>query len=337
MSHELYFYVNAEDRPVRRGLFGPLKTMGNPEDIPKDDLLAFLQSNDRFTYPVTTDDGFIVLYRNKHTGTEVTFKFHSGTIHEVESRFSFPGYNYTGLSVSIEYFRPAYFVVETAPLIVAMCQRFHMFILDPQLSPMLRKCMASTIIRSWEIGNEKAINTARDNDPYPTVEQEAGANRTSRPFIPRDKLMIWWKYSLRKEELKKRVRSTAAGVYVPEWKVIRRISDKRLFFAITLAEGMGYIMPKCEAFLVKRNRFTEVGVVHSDVLLPTIQEYLKPWTFSGIDFSVLTSPDARRISKILAELELESLEEYEQIAPGSFVDVPGPLAQEWPSALDHRR
>jgi hypothetical protein len=322
MSHELYFYVNEEDRRVKKGLFGPLK--GEAEDgcVSCDDLKAFLHSCGHLRYASPRFDGFDAEYLNKHTGTTILFHLRVSTIPDVESRYSFPGFNYTGLSVKIEYFRPSYFVLEASTLIEAMCQEFHMYVLDPQLSPLLKKCMAVTLVRSWEQANEKKVKEARA-----CVRQSAqyclqdNLGREDRPYMPRDKLMAWWKYAYRREEMTRRVRETPVKVYVPEWKVIRRVGQDKLLFAMTLAEGIGYIMPPCEVFLVKRNRFSEVGAVEAASLLPRIQEYLKPWSYSGMDFFILTSPDARRMARALRETPLESIHMYEQIAPGSFIDV----------------
>ena len=90
---------------------------------------------------------------------------------------------------------------------------------------------------------------------------------------------------------------------------------------MTLAESIGYIMPPCDVYLVKRNGFKEVGAVDARELMPRIKEYLRPWSFSGMDFHVLTSPDARRMARVLRDVPLESIHKYEQIAPGSFIDV----------------
>lgn len=322
MSHELYFYVNAEDKPVKKGLFGPLKAEAGDGYVSCDDLKAFLQSCGYLRYASPRFDGFDAEYANKHTGTNILFHLRASTIPDVESRYSFPGFNYTGLSVKIEYFRPSYFALEAATLIEAMCQEFRMYVLDPQLSPLLKKCMAVTLVRSWEQANEKKVKEARAC-PRQTAQYslQDPLGREDRPYMPRDKLMAWWKYTYRREEMTRRVRETPVKVYVPEWKVIRRVGHDRLLFAMTLAEGIGYIMPPCEVFLVKRNRFSEVGAVEASNLLPRIQEYLKPWSFSGMDFFILTSPDARRMARALRETPLESIHMYEQIAPGSFIDV----------------
>lgn len=319
MSHELYFYVNAEDKPVKKGLFGPLKA-DSGEDVLRDELLAFLQATGHFTVISSKESDFEGHYFNRHTGTEIAFRLRAGTIHDVECRYSFPGFNYTGLSVAIEYFRPAYFAHEAAPVIEAMCKKLRMYVLDPQLSPLLKKCIANTIVRSWELGNEHAVLEALGNregqDPAAAPE-----GRMARPYMPRNQSMAWWKYMSRKEELRVRIRSKPDGVFVPEWKIIRRVGGKKLLLAMTLTEGIGYIMPQCDVFLIKRNRLKEVGAVDASELLPRIKDYLRPWTFSGIEFNVLTSPNARRIAPILRETKLESIREFEQIAPGSIFDV----------------
>lgn len=322
MSHELYFYVNAADKPVKKGLFGPLKAEPGDGYVSGDELKSFLHRSGHFEETATTDDGFDASYNNRHTGTTISFRLHTSTVHDVESRYSFPGFNYTGLSVSIEYFRPAYFIHEGASLIEAMCREFRMYVLDPQLSPLLKKCMAVTIVRSWELGNEKTIKTALSGEGQDALNiTHIVGSRCARPYMPKDRMMAWWKYMYRKEELTRRVRESAVRVHVPEWKIIRQVGQERLFFAMTLAEGIGYIMPPCDVYLVKRNGFKEVGAVEADELMPRIREYLKPWSFSGMDFNVLTSPDARRMARALRETPLESIHMYEQIAPGSFIDV----------------
>ena len=323
MSHELYFYVDAMDRPVKKGLFGPLKAEPGDRYVSGDDVKAFLHRSGHLEEKATTDDGFDADYHNRHTGTTISFRLRRSTIHDVESRYSFPGFNYTGLSVSIEYFRPAYFVHEGAPLIEAMCREFRMYVLDPQLSPLLKKCMAVTIIRSWEFGNEKAVKAARAGEAG--AEQEnarVSPGRQARPYMPGDQMMAWWKYMYRKDELTRKVRESAVRIHVPEWKIIRRAGEEQqLFFAMTLAEGIGYIMPPCDVYLVKRNGYKEVGAVDARELMPRIKEYLRPWSFSGMDFNVLTSPDARRMAQALRETPLVNIHKYEQIAPGSFIDV----------------
>lgn len=322
MSHELYFYVHAGDKPVKKGLLGPIKAESGDGCVAVEELESFFHRCGHFRTAGTTDHGFDENYYNKHTGTTFVFRLHTGTIQDMESRYSFPGFNYTGLSVSIEYFRPAYFAHEAAAVIEAMCQEFRMYILDPQLSPLLKKCMAVTIIRSWEIGNENAVKQAFYDKAR--SEQEEGhppEQRLVRPYMPRDVMMAWWKYMYRKEEMTRRVRETPVRVHVPEWKIIRRVGQDKLYLAMTLAEGIGYVIPPCDIFLVKRNRFSEVGAIEAEVLLPGIKEYLKPWSFSGMDFNVLTSPDARRMAKVLRETPLEDIHRYEQIAPGSFIDV----------------
>ena len=322
MSHELHFYVHAGDKPVKKGLLGPLKAELSDGHVAVEELKTFFHRCGHFRATDPTEHGFDENYYNKHTGTSIAFRLNTGTIHEMESRYSFPGFNYTGLSVSIEYFSPAYFAHEAAALLEAMCREFRMYVLDPQLSPLLKKCMAVTIIRSWEIGNENAVKKGLSGKALPGQEEgHPTENRLARPYMPRDMMMAWWKYMYRKEEMTRRVRETPVRVHVPEWKIIRRVGHDKLYLAMTLAEGIGYVMPPCDVFLVKRNRFSEVGAIEADVLLPKIKEFLKPWSFSGMDFNVLTSPDARRMAKVLRETQLEDLHKYEQIAPGSFIDV----------------
>ncbi|CAJ36090.1 hypothetical protein [Methanocella arvoryzae] len=324
MSHILYFYVDEADRPAKKGLFGPLKAGPGYEYVSADDLKSFLHRSGHFEEKAAAKDGFEADYYNKHTGTTMTFRLRRSTIHDVESRYSFPGFSYTGLSVSIEYFRPAYFIHEGSALIEEMCREFRMYVLDPQLSPLLKKCMAVTIVRSWEAGNDKAVRTALAGGAGGMPENaQVSPGRQARPYMPRDRMMAWWKYTYSKEELKKKVgESATVRVHVPEWKIIRPAGVRhQLFFAMTLAEGIGYIMPPCDVYLVKRNGFKEVGAVDARELMPRIREYLRPWSFSGMEFNVLTSSDARKIVGILRDVPLESIHKYEQIAPGSFIDV----------------
>ncbi|HMK47901.1 MAG TPA: hypothetical protein VK436_14870 [Methanocella sp.] len=329
MSYDLYLY---NGRGGRRALATKnLMTMLTVRPLEMKDLRSFLDSYEYFNNFANVKNGFDAGYHNKDTGTMFRISMRPETIAELEAKKAFPDFSYTGLKVTISFLRPSYFGHEAAPIIEAICDRYGLYVLDPQYQTEPKNMSAADIIKSWESANETVTRNAAArtwSDNISNISHDL-LKDISR-YMPKEKSLEWWSYTVKRRKVENYLKTAsirvnmkafAVKISLPELKLLYRIADKKLLRVVTLPpEAAGYIVPLCDAFILTRNG-EGPRMVMSEVVQPTIERYLKPWTFAGLEFMVLTAQDAQQIAQEIRDRDFEAPNSYESLSPGSYTDV----------------
>ena len=329
MSYDLYLY---KGRGGKRDLATKnLMAMLTVRPLEVKDLRSFLDSYEYFNNFANVRNGFDAGYHNKDTGTMFRISMRPETIVALEAKKSFPDFNYTGLKATISFLRPSYFGHEAAPIIEAICERYGLYVLDPQYETEPKKMSAADIIKSWESANETVTRSAAArtwSDSISNISHDL--LKDIGRYMPKEKSLEWWAYTVKRRKVENYLKTAsirvnmkafAVKVSLPELKILYRIADRKLLRVVTLSpDAAGYIIPLCDAFILTR-KGEGPRMVMSDMVRPAIERYLKPWTFAGLEFMVLTAQDAQKIALEIRERDFETPNSYESLTPGSYTDV----------------
>ncbi len=320
MTHQLFFYSKGESAPRSGGLAGFFKKPVNKDDLDKR-LLDYLKGYEHFNVPDITPDGFDMGYFNKSTGANVFLNLHRNNPEGMQ----FPGYRYTGLTYTINSFRPLYFGYETMPILEAICRKFDLYVVDPQDfeiggSGKPKPCSSNELIDCWRASNKKA--TARlagdSRARQGTVQYLVGPDLDL--FLTEDKAIGWWRYTSKKEALAQRLYEADVPLFVPNLMILKRKADHKLFVTMAFTEGVGYVLPPCDLFFVVKHGDV-MGIAYPETLLPIIGEYLKPFECDTPNLRMLSGEDADNVSGAVNGITFDAdPQDFEPAPPGKFLD-----------------
>ncbi len=328
MSYDLYFYRKAGESPAKKGLFGALLGSGARKSSMLDEngLRSFLTSYGHFSSIDKTDKGFEATYFNSDTGASAFFSFDRG---ETDQRCDYPGFTYTGLSLNINYFRPFFYGYEAALATEAICKKFDLYTADPQSSDEAPKMRTvDEVFTAWDASNTKSVRGQIER-----LRKEGKENQEISPDIwarmSRPMSEAWWSYRYHHDQILKYVDDNNIDAFVPTFIfVFKRIRDNRLVTCIPIADGVGYVLPRCDHFGMDSG--DGKVIVESEALLGEIGNVLKSLPVPGMDLIYFTHEDAKSIGSTLRGLKAEKEEEnyrmvpiYQNSAfvPGPFIDI----------------
>lgn len=326
MSYIVYFFRKRESEKPG-GLLSSVRNMlgnsGSSSGNLDKEMMRFLSQIGHFPGPESADDGFDAGYLNPDTGTQFFLNLHRSQIPELENEVRFPGYEYTGLSCTLNCCRPLYFMLEAAPVIEKIARKFNLEILDTQelhrdRAP--RTCMAHELILSYE-----QINTATIRE----MVNDLGSGKTEvisgpdpRNYLPPEKSMFWWEYMFNRHDIRAQLEGREIDLYVPELMIMKRNSEGQLLTMMALGEGVGYLMPPSDMFYIMRNNDTEKGLIMASDLLQHLGPYLIQTTILGKTFQVLSTDKAEEFTDTLRKIPLMPISgTFTGIQPGNFIDV----------------
>lgn len=160
-----------------------------------DDLVRFLAP--RLDY---RGEGSEIWYENQETG--VYFSLGLGANPPTEEDITEPirnaGFQWTGLSFNMNYFRPSVFGLEAATELDALVKEFDFVVDDPQNDGMgLGAFSKAAFIRGWNAGNSFAISAMK------TQEGEELVNRVQ--LLPSAEIKAIWEWNYNRRELQKEI------------------------------------------------------------------------------------------------------------------------------------
>jgi hypothetical protein len=333
MSYDLYFYRKTEDRkadgrPAKKGILGFLKRDNDDGTLLNDsELLAFLQSCGHFPAPELAADGFDAGYLNQETGTEAFFNLHRDTIPSVEREAAYPGFQYTGLSFTLNLIRPLYFGLEAMRIVAGMCKKFNLYVRNPQDGDMggngqPQPCTYAMLVSSWMVTDTQAtrhqISECR-RQGFGNVQFLIGPDLSA--YLSSDKAWAWWEYTYSKDQIAAQIEDSGVAAFVPGLRVFRRKRDNTLLVGMALVEDVRYVFPPCDLFFVQRNGCKENGFAEAAGLLGKMKGSLAPARYGNIGLKILPAEAAKAFVGDIRGLALESPDDYEIVRPGRFIDV----------------
>jgi hypothetical protein len=325
MSYTIYFFRKRESDKSGgvlssvRNILGGTSIAGNLDK----EMLRFLSQFGHFPGPEPVADGFDAGYLNLDTGTQFFLNLHRSQIPELENEVRFPGYEFTGLTCTMNCCRPLYFMLEAAPVIEKIARKFNLEILndtDLHKASSPRICMAHELIMSYEKANTTAVREMAKSMGNGSNEVLSGTD--PRNYLPPEKTMFWWEYMFNRDDIRAQLEEHQIELYVPELMVMKRKSDGELLTMMALSEGVGYLMPPSDMFYILRNNDTEEGFIIASDLLQHLGPYLIQTTILNKTFNVLSTEKAKEFAQTLKQIPLMPVSGmFTGVQPGNFVDV----------------
>jgi hypothetical protein len=315
---DLYFYRRTPYAEPEKGFSGFINgVMGQSEEKSEDkEVLKSLSSYGNFSGPEITSDGFDAGYMNKRTGTHVVFSRHRKKIADREAAQSYPGYSYTGLSVILNYNRPHYLMYEAAPVIKAFCTRFDLLVYDPQDGDAPVSCTAHALIRSYDRANTSISNHTASGSGKMTVMVDDGIPLSS---MSRDASHEFWEYMYQRNTIAEWMMDQDIELYAPEIKVLRDKNDGSLYRTVIITDGVGYLIPPCDAFLVDAQS-KKSGFIRGDLIRKQLSDLLHPVTILGKEYLSLSIGDSKSVPSKIKNLPREDVSSYQAFPPGMWID-----------------
>lgn len=279
-------------------------------------MLEFFSSFGNFPGPEKCGDGFDAGYLNEKTGTHVVFSMHRNKVPEMDSEHPYPGYTFSGLSVILNYNRPHYFMHEAALIIQAFCTRFNLRVYNPQDSEELMSCTAEDLIRTYDIANT-AISRH-------TLSQSGGTLITHVksgpvPVMDRNSSHEFWEYMYNREKISSWMMDEDIELYVPDMMVLRDKKDGSLWRTMVLSDGVGYLMPSCEAFLIDSDS-RKPGIVQGDLLRERLSGLLHPVRILDREYLSLSIADSKSLTEKIHDLPRHNPSDFDLFQPGMWLD-----------------
>lgn len=176
-------------------------------------------------------------YENPITGVYFWFSFSKNTYTD-EQIPQFPQYRYTGLSFTINYNRPSYFMYEANPFVLQLIRTLRLHVFDPQAddeSSVPFQPGSDELIRSWQAGNRRI-----------------GSKSPVRVSLDRDKARYAWEYLYYYPVLKNLFPSE---YFVPKLFFIR-LKDENVYTAVVFPypDTEQQLIPAVDYLYVKISR-----------------------------------------------------------------------------------
>lgn len=237
------------------------------------------------------------------------------------------------LSFNINYGRPLYNGYEAMAFVSALCNKFQLFVSDPQgfkigIDAAPRECNVENLVRSWDVNNRETtkgliLSMKKTVDRPAIMIGDMDSTIFAAPdrynVLPYQRAVAWWTYRMNEVSIKGGVHNIRTAV-LPEVKILKRKQGGPLLLTVALSEGIAHLLLECDIFYVIRNGQKEIGLVSSDVLMPQLSSLLKPYECAGLKMAYLSGDDAKKAVDVLRSVSLEPADAFEIMPPGSFLD-----------------
>jgi len=221
MSYDLYFYRKNKNPISKVKIQGGFKEM-IPIDISE----------------VETQ----IHYENERTGVYFLIDINEPNVKkdDVELFDSFVGFENTDVSASINFFRPDYFGHEIFPIIGKICEKFDLYVFNPQEFDKTRevplKWTTNELIEHWT-----DHNTQVSKQQFEELQLK---------YYPKDKSDKIWEYTSMINTLENDVNE---DIYIPNIFMIMNQKSKNLFSYIVWNQSIPLILPKVDFIILVKN------------------------------------------------------------------------------------
>jgi len=238
-------------------------------------------------------------YANQATGVYCYFDIHE----------HHPNDDYVkSLSFILNYNRPAFFALETMPLVESLCRQFQLQVEDPQADS-VGPASLPDLINSWKSRNERAVKALK-------------ANGTALNYMPESKANEWWSYTRVREQL---AQSFGDSVFVPEVFILKRPSEDP-FRMIVCPEGTRQLLPPADVVCIDRSDeqtgTTDLGFVSSERFLHLVAPYTTEYHIGNESYMLLDPVSRPEVIAKTRQLQLTPFDtQHETVAPDGFHNV----------------
>jgi hypothetical protein len=263
------------------------------------DIVAYLSS--RSNYNVDPRQAW---YQNEDTGVYFVF--------EMQSEKGPEGAEDYPVSVSINYFRPSYFVQEAEPEVTSFVRKFDMVVSDPQMHGMGEGEYDAELLKSgWNHGNDFGYSAIL-RDPK---------NKKNITSLPSAALLNVWSWNLKRQRLQS---SLGESKFVP--RVIFILLDGDVKTAAVWPDGIPIAVPDVDHLIVPRKelaprylfrRVEDRTVVALKDALPILQRNGTADEHGTLVLNYNTPTD--EIAKYVTSLPVD-MRKFQALAPDQVLD-----------------
>jgi hypothetical protein len=212
------------------------------------------------------------------------------------------------LAFSLNYNRPAFFALETMPLVESLCRQFQLLVEDPQ-EEFVGPASLPDLINSWKIHNERAVKALK-------------ADGMPLNYMPESKANEWWAYTRVREQLAEKL---GDSVFVPEVFILKRPSEEP-FRMIVCPVGTRQLLPASDVVCIDRSDeqagTTDLGFVSSERFLDLVAPYTTEYRLGHESYMLLDPVSHPEVIAKTRQLELTPLDtQHEAVAPDGFHNV----------------
>jgi hypothetical protein len=252
-------------------------------------------------------DGHEFYYENDVTGVYCVFYYlppHAGESDESGG---------SGLSFSLNFFRPSFFAYETMPLVEDFSRHFNLLVEDPQAETK-GPANSADLIKSWRASEAKAFASMRD---MPEDEKD------ELHFMPEPEATAWWRYTSIRQQLED---SIADDIFIPLIMVLMNPA-KELFTAIVWPNAIPQFFPACDYVYVNRETNSgqqeEAGFVSYADVMREVEHLLDIYQFAGKEYRYLAPHRSADALPLIQRFQLKAVDlgQYQQMGADSFQDV----------------
>jgi len=271
MSYDLYFYRKNKNPISKVKIQGGFKEM-IPIDISE----------------VETQ----IHYENERTGVYFLIDINEPNVKkdDVELFDSFVGFENTDVSASINFFRPDYFGHEIFPIIGKICEKFDLYVFNPQEFDKTRevplKWTTNELIEHWT-----DHNTQVSKQQFEELQLK---------YYPKDKSDKIWEYTSMINTLENDVNE---DIYIPNIFMIMNQKSKNLFSYIVWNQSIPLILPKVDFIILVKNykklfkKIEEIGIVKYEDVVSKFGNEFEKFDNYKLDCLVMRQKNANRIKK----------------------------------------
>lgn len=231
-------------------------------------------------------------FQNKETGSYFSIDY---TESNEEDEIDF-GSNFinTGFSFNINYLRPEFFGLESFPYIDDFILKFNLLVYNPQGSEELEECIKGSLFQNW-----KEINKKHSIEYF---------EKQKLNYLDLTKSNYTWSFCVNRIGLQDSLTDDifVAGIFYNKIKN----TDEVLTLSVW-PECIPVILPKTDnVFVMKKSKKLfgikeEKGLVSFDLILSTLNGFLKPAKYNGIDCYILSIEDSIAAKKYFNEIKID--------------------------------
>ncbi len=297
MSYDIYLYKKSSSKQTQQSIWNELKNSVSPD---------------------ISEVEHQIEYENELTGVYFLADLNepNDEQEDIELFEKFDGFDYTNISVSINFMRPDYFGMEIFPMLSSIFERLDLYILNLQEFDKTRH-----VPTKWS-GKELTLHWLEHN----RLVCEQQFNELNLRFCKKDASDSAWWYSTFKSELEE---SLGEETYSPNVFFIQDQKSLEVFSYIVWPQHIPIVIPKVDYIIVMKEykklfkKIEETGILTYDEVISRFSKFFEPFEFDGNNgMLILSQANSDRIGKDFNSMKLNmSYENFgPQIAKDGFVN-----------------
>lgn len=294
MSYDLYLYKKTSSEHTSEFIWNELK-----HSI----ILDKSDSNDQIEYDNEITGVYFLVDLNEPNQDQ----------EDIDLFEKFDGFNYTNISVSVNFIRPDYFGLEIFPMLSSIFERLDLYVLNLQE---LDESKQNPL--KWG-GVELTEHWLKHNQMVCSQQ----SNELGLKYCKKQTSDAAWIYSTFKQKLEDYL---GEETFTPSVSYIQNHKTKEVHTFVVWPQHIPIVIPKVDYIIVRKEykkffrKVVETGILTYGVVMSQLSEFFEPFEFEGHSgMQILSQANSDRIKKDFNALNLDVA--YEEF--GSMVGKDG--------------